>query len=93
MNRKLRIELGNELVLALDANPSTGYSWEAAFDDGSLALLKQEYRSASDLIGGGGKTIFTFRPVKEGVSTIVLRYRRPWEPEPIRTVSFEVTVS
>jgi len=92
MSEILQVELGNELVLVLDANPTTGYSWEASFDEEHIALLKQEYRQTSDLVGGGGKVVFTFRPVKQGRGSISLRYRRPWEPEAIRTLDYEVTI-
>ncbi len=92
MTEELQVKLGDELVIALDANPTTGYSWEASFDQEMLALLKQEYRRSSELIGSGGTAVFVFRPLKRGSGTIELRYRRPWEPEAVETRTYAVTI-
>jgi inhibitor of cysteine peptidase len=92
MGEAIELTMGEELVLVLDSNPTTGYSWEASFDPQLVVLLKQEHRRTSELIGAGGKTIFTFRPVRPGTSAVILTYRRPWEPEAVETRSCELTV-
>jgi len=93
MTMMLQVERGKEFVITLDANPTTGHSWDASFDQEHLAMVRQEYRATSDRIGGGGKAIFTFRPVKQGRASLVLRYKRPWEREVVKTMTYEVVIS
>jgi len=92
MTEELRTEIGKEFTIALDANPTTGYSWEASFDQELVSLVRREHRPSSDLIGAGGQPTFVFRPLKQGSGTIELRYRRPWEPEAVETRIFTVVV-
>jgi inhibitor of cysteine peptidase len=89
----LQAEVGKELVITLDANPTTGHSWAASFDQEHLAMVGQEYRATSDRIGGGGKAEFTFRPIKQGRASLVLRYMRPWEREAVKVLTYEIVIS
>ena len=93
VNMVLQAERGKELEITLDANPTTGHSWEAAFDQEHLVMVRQEYRAASDRIGGGGEAKFTFRPIKQGRTNVVLRYMRPWEREAVEILTYEVVIS
>jgi inhibitor of cysteine peptidase len=90
--KQIRAEVGKEFEITLDANPTTGYSWEASFDDTFLQLIEQRYERTSDLIGGGGHAVFAFRPVARGRGRITLSYRRPWEGKAIETIYCEVIV-
>lgn len=70
--------------ITLESNPTTGYSWELAsrLDANVLELLHHSYqRGGSAGMGAGGSELWTFEPLCTGFTTIVLRYRRPWEPE------------
>jgi len=80
------IELGEGklLVVRLQANPSTGYGWQMA-EPGHELILRQagvvEFEPESDLLGAPGTQILRFESVREGDSTLMLEYRRPWEAE------------
>jgi len=37
------IKVNESFVIKLVSNPTTGYSWKAAFDEEFLALVKSEY--------------------------------------------------
>jgi inhibitor of cysteine peptidase len=75
--------VGVPFSITLDANPTTGYSWDLAtpLDPNVVDLLQHTYqRSGGSRPGAGGTEIWTFDPLCAGFTTIVLRYRRPWEP-------------
>jgi inhibitor of cysteine peptidase len=76
--------VGQPFSITLDSNPTTGYSWGLALplDENVVELLQHTYqRSGTARLGAGGTEIWTFEPLCEGFTTIVLKYRRPWEPD------------
>lgn len=75
-----------QFVIALAANPTTGYEWKLVnYDRSLLHLISSRYVAPSTkLIGAGGKAQFTFSLVK-GIhlptdSILSFRYQRPWLP-------------
>ncbi|HZR98275.1 MAG TPA: protease inhibitor I42 family protein [Chloroflexota bacterium] len=75
--------VGVPFSITLDSNPTTGYSWDLAtpLDPNVVDLLQHTYqRAGAPRPGAGGTEIWTFEPLCAGFTTIVLRYRRPWEP-------------
>jgi len=89
-------ELGQDqiLVISLESNPSTGYSWQVAEinEDVVQQVGKAEFEQISPLLGAPEKQILRFRPVGAGQSTLKLVYCRPWEKgvEPAREFSIQV---
>jgi inhibitor of cysteine peptidase len=94
--RQIEMKVGQELVITLEANPTTGYSWDvdALSEDVIRAAGEPEFESASTLVGAGGTQTMRFEAVEAGQSTLTLAYRRPWEKDvrPIETYSIEVIV-
>lgn len=83
------------LVVALEGNPTTGYTWETQGLDEAVLSLSGEptYAPDSDLIGASGTLAFTFEPVAAGEIQLTLVYHRPWEDTaPLQTFSVTVTV-
>jgi predicted secreted protein len=93
-----RIEavVGQDFVIALESNPSTGYSWRLAKPlPGMLKLQDKKYIAAEpQLIGSGGKEEWTFKAVRRGKATIVFEYVRPWEEKtpPVKQRRFFIVV-
>ena len=97
-NTTINVTKGRYLVITLEGNPTTGYTWEVTepLDDqvlrqvGDIAFVPE-----SDLIGAGGVHIATFEVVGAGQRTIKLVYHRPWETdvEPAETFTVNVTAS
>jgi inhibitor of cysteine peptidase len=92
---QVEVKVGRQIIITLDGNPSTGYSWEAKDLDSSVFELVGEpvfSSSNPNLVGSGGTVTLTFKALKAGTSTLMLVYHRPWETgvEPIDT--FTVTV-
>lgn len=68
--------------ITLEANPTTGYGWQADFDADYIELINQEYvPDSTELIGSGGNEAFEFRALKSGQAEITLVYLRSWEEE------------
>jgi inhibitor of cysteine peptidase len=88
---------GDTLELVLQGNPTTGYTWEVKA--GSEALLKQkgepEFTPDSKALGAEGRTTFRFDVVAEGKGSLVLLYRRTFEPEarPLRTFGIRIVIA
>ncbi|MDP8235062.1 MAG: protease inhibitor I42 family protein [Candidatus Erginobacter occultus] len=93
----IKIEAGAEFTIALDSNPTTGYSWNFAekLDPEILTLVDSRFQPPETrLKGAGGKQFWTFRALKEGRSEIALKYFRSWEKDvpPAREADFTVIV-
>ncbi len=95
--KTVTIQTGDRLVITLDGNPSTGYTWEAKDLDISMFEQVGEARfesSNSNLVGAGGTLTLTFKALKAGASALALVYHRPWETgvEPLEIFTVNVTV-
>lgn len=84
------------ILIALDSNPTTGYSWEASYDETRLELVEETYElgeyAEQGLIGAGGTELFRFKALKSGEAQITMEYKRPWETEVLQQQVFTVDV-
>lgn len=88
---------GQRFEIALEANPTTGYSWALAkrLENRVITLATTRYfPNETSRVGSGGTEVWSFQARHEGTAAIVLAYRRPWEPEPGPSTNrvFRVTV-
>ena len=95
--QKLTLFVGQELVIQLDGNPSTGYTWEAKdLDAGMFQQVGETVFASSNpnLVGSGGSLTLTFRVLKTGPASLTLVYHRPWETTvaPLHMFSITATV-
>ena len=95
--KQVAVNAGEQLVVTLPGNPSTGYSWEAKSLDAGLLQQVGEAKFKSDstnLVGSGGNLTLTFRALKPGTTVLTLVYHRPWETdvEPVDIFSVTVTI-
>jgi inhibitor of cysteine peptidase len=90
------LRIGQELILTLNSNPSTGYSWIRTDTEPPLlvTLGKPVYKSGGPLPGASGVEFWKFRALKHGAQTLKLEYRRPWEKNtrPADTMVLHVTI-
>jgi len=90
------LEKGQQMVLKLASNPTTGFDWEIVGLD--TAILQQvgevEYKSDSLLIGSGGENTWTFEAVASGQTHLQLIYHRNWEKDipPVETFDLDIEV-
>lgn len=93
--RQVRVRPGQEIILRLEGNPTTGFSWEVAeIDSATLVQHKEvEFAPQSNLIGAPGTFTFRFKALQRGATTLRLVYRRPWEKAaPADTFSVHIEV-
>lgn len=72
-----------EFTIALGSNISTGYSWQAAFDEKALTLIEKTYKeqdsTGKQIVGASGTEYFKFKSLSKGETKVTFTYRRPWE--------------
>ena len=84
MNPDYTIAVHDTIQIALDSNPTTGYSWKwtnkervtIVTSDGAAYIPIQVKKG---IMGSGGKEMWKFIGVKSGTDSIKLEYRRPWD--------------
>jgi len=92
---KINTKVGETFSIKLDSNPTTGYSWQAEYDDSFLELVDQGYvlpDESGDLVGAGGTEIFEFRALEEGQTTVTMIYKRSWEEEALEERVYKIVI-
>ena len=95
--KTVKVAAGGTVILALDSNATTGFSWCNAdkVDKDILGLEQNEYRQNANpgrLVGIGGRTVIVYRALKPGKAKIDLTYMQPWEPDSKFNTNYTVTV-
>ena len=84
------------ILIALESNPTTGYSWEASYDETMLELVEETYELGEyaelGVVGAGGTELFRFRALESGEVEITMVYKRAWEEEGIDQKVFNVDI-
>ena len=90
----ITVKNGQEFVIALTANPSTGYTWQAGKNDKVKYLSSTQVNASNNAIGAAGTQELKFKAIDSGSTTLELAYSRPFEGgvPPAQTASFDVTV-
>ena len=86
-------EVGDSFLMSLESNPTTGYVWQAQFDDERLELVETKFEATSEAIGAGGFEIFEFRALKEGDTDITMVYERSLEEAYIEQVILSINIT
>ncbi len=82
---------GETFVIELPSTPSTGYGWEVVVDEDVLNVSETEFIPDRDGgIGTGGRERFSFDLVGTGATEIRFVYKRSWETEAVRSLTFTV---
>jgi len=82
--RTLSLKPGDTVRIALQSNPTTGFSWIEAEnpDPDVIRLTAKRFVSAQkqkELVGAPGETEFICEAVGPGETEIRLNYKRSWE--------------
>jgi inhibitor of cysteine peptidase len=87
----VQVRVGDEIVVSLDENPTTGYRWAIdSSGEPTLAPIGSSYEpSAGGGMGGGGQRTFRFRAVAAGQAGLRLVLRQEWQPD-TATEQFEI---
>jgi inhibitor of cysteine peptidase len=87
------VAVGETFAVALEGNPSTGYTWQADVDARYLEQIAQEFEPAGVGVGAAGHEVCRFRALRAGKTRIALVYQRPWDREPRDTKQLEVVIN
>ncbi|MFN8485156.1 MAG: protease inhibitor I42 family protein [Anaerolineae bacterium] len=96
--KTVNLRLDQQAVVALDGNPTTGYTWEAAppSSDSVTAVGEPQYKTdanAGGKAGVGGTYTFTYQGAAVGAAKLSFAYRRPWERDTPPAQTFDVTLN
>ena len=91
--KTVQVPVGNEIAIALDANPSTGYVWAVEKSDATLLTFKQsQFSASSSAAGSGGTQTLTFVGKSAGTVNLQLKYWRSFAGDKSITRRFAVTI-
>ena len=96
--KAIEVANGESIVIRLDANSTTGYSWQQApgLDESVVKLVSESYQQATaspDMVGVGGTDTWTYEAVGAGTTTIALAYQRASDPTAAQSFTVNVTVA
>ncbi|HET8567564.1 MAG TPA: protease inhibitor I42 family protein [Candidatus Limnocylindria bacterium] len=92
--RTFAMRVGDELVVTLDGNPSTGFDWEIATAPAVLTPTERVVTATGGALGAPVTVTYRFAASSAGRATLVLAYRRSWETvAPARVVELRLEVS
>jgi inhibitor of cysteine peptidase len=84
------------ILIALESNPTTGYSWEAVYNTAILELVEETFElgeyTKENIVGAGGTELFRFKGLSNGKTDITFNYKRSWETEVLETKVFTIDV-
>lgn len=94
------VKVGQDFIIALPSNASTGYSWSAKTTGSPVVVEGYAYQLTASsgekrMVGGGGQQLFVLEATKVGMGTVTFSYGRPWQKgvKPARTITFTITVT
>jgi len=91
----INTRVGQEFIIALDSNPTTGYNWEVIYEEDILSLEEEEYdpdEKAAGLVGAGGTQYYHFKALKTSETIIVVTYKKSGEEEYAEQKVFNVDI-
>ena len=92
ITKAIQVPAGDSFTLSLCSNPTTDFRWSGAQISDQTALEQVDHKFVPQQEGqAGGREVWTFKTLKEGMSTISMEYSRPGE-EPTRTFVLTVEV-
>lgn len=91
--KTVELRAGDEVVLRLPENATTGYRWAVDAADGNLVEVKEgEYLARSNAVGSGGQAQWIIYAKAVGTTPIKLKRWRHWEGERSVVERFEFTL-
>ena len=98
-DREYKVNQGEEFVINIKTNPSTGYTWivEKGLSDSVVTLQGEEYvpdenPSNKPRLGAGGTKKWRFLAEKKGKTTLKFVYKRPGTKEINEVKNFRIHV-
>jgi inhibitor of cysteine peptidase len=96
-NCPLHLYRGQEVMINLRSNPSTGFRWE--IKDAASSVLKslgpEVYSNPEEvgLVGSAGQSSWRYRAQAAGTGQLLMVYRQPWEPYVLPAQQFTCSIN
>jgi inhibitor of cysteine peptidase len=91
--KTFELRVGDDLEIALPANPTTGYVWEvSSLEPTVLKQDKAEFLPGDNAIGSGGMDVIKLHAINEGKSELAFIYHRPFEKNKPPLNTFEINL-
>ena len=95
--KAIKIGVGREFIIVLESNPATGYSWQLAqaLDKNVLKVVEIKHSAKkTNLIGAGGKDLWTLQGLQPAETQITFEYARSWEKDipPVKRSIFTIRI-
>src|SRR5207253_7122186 len=92
----VQLKTGQNLILTLPSNPTTGYRWAIQDSAGGVlrSLSPEVYSNPQDtgLVGSGGQSTWRFQSFAAGNGRLRLTYSQPWAPEVPAVETFDCPI-
>jgi inhibitor of cysteine peptidase len=88
----LDVRQGDEVVVRLPENPTTGYRWQLEKVEGAPIDVQDSFEPGMEAVGSEGVRVLTLARCSPGATTLHLRLRRAWEPPEQGLGEFQVTL-
>jgi inhibitor of cysteine peptidase len=85
--------VGDELVIRLPENGTTGYVWTVRLPGEGLELVSDAFAPGPGAVGASGVRLIRIRVAAPGRSDAVFRLGRPWEQDPVEQRHVTVVAS
>jgi len=93
----VRMTNGQNLILTLPSNPTTGYRWAIQDSAGGVlkALSPEVYSNPEDagIVGSAGISTWRFQAFAVGTGRLRLTYSQPWAPEVPAIKTFDCAIA
>lgn len=93
--KTVEIQVGDELDIILEGNPTTGYVWEVmSINSTVLKLSSSSFVANDNTLGANGMETIKFQALTEGQTELNLHFHRPFESNklPLKTFTFTVII-
>ncbi|MFZ0004845.1 MAG: protease inhibitor I42 family protein [Methanoregula sp.] len=88
----LTVPPSGRVIVRLNENPTTGFSWNATVSKGLSIVSDSFYPPNSTIIGAGGYHEWTLVPESAGTYTFNAVYIRPWEGQSPTSETFSLII-
>lgn len=93
----VQLNSGQNLILTLPSNPTTGYRWAIQDSAGGVlrALSPEVYSNPEDggVVGSAGLSTWRFQAFATGTGRLRLTYSQPWAPEVPAVQTFDCAIA
>lgn len=89
----IRAQVNQPFVIVLGSLATAGYVWKIKYDSHYLKLNDEKYQyNSQEVIGSGGRQIFSFTPLQSGEVDAVATFKRPGEDKVLEEKRFRIRI-